>query len=38
MKKLFTLFIALFALLTTVHAQQVDRELVVVEVATDATG
>ena len=38
MKKLFTLFIALFAILTAVHAQQVDRELVIVEVATDATG
>ncbi len=38
MKKLFTMFIALFALLITVHAQQVDREFVVVEVATDVTG
>ena len=34
MKKLFTLFIALFAMLTAVHAQQVEREMVVLEMAT----
>jgi len=38
MKKLLTLFIVLFALMTAIHGQQVDRDKVVVEVVTDVTG
>jgi hypothetical protein len=38
MKKLITMFIGLFVLLSVVHSQQVDREMVIMEVATDATG
>lgn len=38
MKNRFTLIIILFALLTAVSAQQVDKDKVIVEEATDATG